>query len=129
MEKTRMTPTEPGPSHMFLAFMVGGLGMLISYIVAIVSFRDKIRGELSKKISAVYEHCETCRNDCIGERTMAEEEFENKLRAGEIQFTYIRLLLEDVICEKLEIPKEKIERIKNISGVNSLNALRNKGGF
>ena len=120
---------EPSTSHWLIALTSGVFGALITYIVAVVTLRDRMRGELSKKVSAVYDHCEACRDECIGVRTMAEEEFETKLRAGEIQFTYIRLLLEDVICEKLEIPKEKIERIKNISGVNALNTLRNKGGL
>ena len=123
-----MTP-EVGPSHGVLALMVGAVGALIAYILAVVGFRDTLKKDFSDKVQKVYDHCEKCRHECVEVREMSEAELQNRLHAGEIQFTYIRLLLEDVICEKLEIPKEKIERIKNISGVNSLDALRSKGGF
>lgn len=116
-------------SHWLISLTGGVVGALIAYIVAVVGFRDTLKKDISDKVNKVYEHCEKCRHECVEVREMSEAELENKLKAGDIQFTYIRLLLEDVICEKLEIPKEKIERIQKISGVNQVNLLRNKGGF
>ncbi len=118
-----MSP-DPSTSHWLIALTSGILGALITYILAIVTFRDKLRTEMeeegketSKKINKVYTHCESCRNECQEVRVMSEKELESKLQQGDRQFTYIRLLLEDVICEKLEIPRVKIERIRDIAGV------------
>ena len=118
---------EPGNGyHVIVALVSGVLGVLITYIVGVVRLKDQIHKEVDEKYKNVFEHCETCRAECKEVREMKEKDLEGKLKQGDKQFTYIRLLLEDVICEKLEIDRERIERIQKISGV--LVAPPNRGG-
>lgn len=117
--------------HVLVATFSGVLGALLTYVVGVVRLKDKINEIVNAKFSDMVSHCESCRAECKGVRAMkendlsgritaSEREFNLKLAQGTKQFTYIRLLLEDVICEKLEIPKERLERIQRISGVGTI---------
>jgi hypothetical protein len=126
MEERIMSVQPDTGYHVIVALVSGVLGVLITYIVGVVRLKDQIHKEVDEKYKEIFEHCDTCRAECKEVRDMKEKDLEGKLTQGDRQFTYIRLLLEDVICEKLEIDRARIERIQKISGV--LVAPTNRGG-